>query len=337
LLVVVVVMIEAANYKVHVGQELDGFAALYFFPNIITIQKGDSILFAWESMVHTVTFFENVTSFVDPTTLALSPSSYEQGNRTVISTKVLVSSGILKKGNNYTVTFPVSGNFSYHCAIHSGQFGLVNVIDTSPALDPTSLEAATQIQISQFQQLLPGLRNTPNLMRTTPLLVNTATDGKKTWKVFAGGGTTQFTVAYIAFTPANYTVHVGDTVIYEIIDAVDQHTVAFNSSGEFNIDFFVLPDGRKALNLNYFLAHGDPNQYIGDFASSGILAPASFGLPFPSSFSITFNKPGLYPYICDLHLDNGMRGWVTVSVATPLARSIAVLPLLLAFACFFLY
>jgi plastocyanin len=38
----------------------------------------------------------------------------------------------------------------------------------------------------------------------------------------------------MGFTPANFTVNVGDTVSFEVIDPVDAHEVAFNSSGEFN-------------------------------------------------------------------------------------------------------
>lgn len=89
----------------------------------------------------------------------------------------------------------------------------------------------------------------------------------------------------MGFTPANFTVNVGDTVSFEVIDAVDAHEVAFNSSGEFDSArkaFELLPyesltfstaisypNGTVQLNTAYVLRGGvDASNYQGGFVSS---------------------------------------------------------------------
>ena len=73
------------------------------------------------------------------------------------------------------------------------------------------------------------------------------------------------------------------------------------------------PNGPPVLLANplVFPPVVPPSPYDGQtYANSGFLGE---GIPFGREFSLTFSQPGTYQYVCVLHEDLGMSGFVVVT------------------------
>lgn len=100
----------------------------------------------------------------------------------------------------------------------------------------------------------------------------------------------------LRFHPSALTIKTGDTVTWQMIDAHEVHPLYFGPADK---------------------APGNP---FADAAGGNTIASPSAsvlsGPQFPGqAFSLTFNAPGTYTYLCLLHADLGMRGTVTVQGA----------------------
>jgi plastocyanin len=174
-------------------------------------------------------------------------------------------------------------------------------------------------------------------------------DGTKTWQVDAGGGSPdnpRLSINEFAIAPK--VVHAGDTVTWtNRSPAVVAHTISgfaaapdaipeglspyqagcMTSSGELQLpppgsfppDIWNSCPGAEVNNLTEFsqpsAPSGDP--YVDGERTSGILLPQDYldspigeGLPFTSSYSVTFPNTGTYAYHCAIH--PGMVGTVEV-------------------------
>jgi len=129
--------------------------------------------------------------------------------------------------------------------------------------------------------------------------------------VATGGGSE--TSSVMRFDEPELTIHAGETLEWTNDDPITPHTVTFGTepqdpfppSPNVTID----ADGARHAVLN------SPS----DSAHSGFIQAAPqdrIGLAQAPSgvtrFRITFNKPGIYPYICALHDVLGMKGKVIV-------------------------
>ena len=174
-------------------------------------------------------------------------------------------------------------------------------------------------------------------------------DGTKTWQVDAGGGSPdnpRLSINEFAIAPK--VIHAGDTVTWtNRSPAVVAHTISgfaatpdaipqdlnpyqagcVTSSGELQLpppgsfppDIWNTCPGAEVNNLTAF---SQPSAPSGDLYSdgertSGILLPQDYldspigqGLPFASSYSVTFPNTGTYAYHCAIH--PGMVGSVVV-------------------------
>jgi plastocyanin len=101
------------------------------------------------------------------------------------------------------------------------------------------------------------------------------------------------------FAPSTVTIKAGQSVTWKSASSWMPHTVSFQSP-------FKTPDESNAL-----LPAGTKSgsRYTGGVAHSGIFGPPP-GYP-AETFSLTFTKPGTYPYTCLLH--PGMAGTVQVT------------------------
>jgi plastocyanin len=147
--------------------------------------------------------------------------------------------------------------------------------------------------------------------------------------VSSGGGWGYETV--MRFQQTVTRVHVGDTVEWINFDPVEPHTVTFgcptdapppcqNAGGNPFAPFSNVgpigpgSDGAIVANMTSNIR---PN--TGDGISSGFLVAARqdatgqvpAGLA-TTKFRVTFNFPGTFRYICELHDELGMIGWVVV-------------------------
>src|SRR5215469_6265643 len=295
----------AAQWKATVGAESSdlGRQALAFLPNEIWIHAGDSITWtvtADES--HTVTF---LTDGQTRPSFTVGCPGFSAGSA-IFDGSTCVTSAVLFKGSQLSVAFPVAGNFKLVCLIHSDMTGIVHVLDPSQPLphdqefyDRLAQEEATAL-LADEDASKPKHQHSQNSM--------TVGGGE----VIATGAGTD-TLSVMRFSDPVITVHAGDTVEWTNEDSITAHTVTFGTepqnpappSPNVTVDL----DGarRGVLNSPSDSVHSGflqaaPQDRVG-------LAQAPSGI---TRFRVTFNKQGIYPYICALHDGLGMKGKVIV-------------------------
>lgn len=156
--------------------------------------------------------------------------------------------------------------------------------------------------------------------------------------VLAGAG--QDTVMVTAFFPQNIRIRAGDTLTWRN-ESDQDHVVGFTQGstppgpttqnvqaapGELIPTANAPVPGRPGVTMNN-PARGFPNVESGatysgyTFVSSGRLQKDLdwAGVPVPDSFSLTFDTPGTYPYLCLVHPEN-MSG--AVEVVAPSAADV---------------
>jgi plastocyanin len=158
--------------------------------------------------------------------------------------------------------------------------------------------------------------------------------------VTAQAGAGQDTVELLAFLPEKVRIRVGDTVTWKFEG--DLHTVAFTTGtkpaslvipssqappGEvIPRGFLPVPGGPEGVTMVNPLwvfptrkADQPVEKYSGTgFVNSGIMSRTALfpGTPAIQTFSVTFDTPGTFQYLCLLHQEFGMRGTVEVVPAT---------------------
>ena len=280
-----------------------GTQGLAFLPNEIWIHAGDSI--TWTMAVdepHTVTFLTE--GQVRPPFTVGCPG-FSAGSATFDGTSC-VTTGLLNKGDKFTVVFPKPGNFKTVCLIHENMTGIVHVLDPSQSLPHDQPFYDSEAQ-REGQALLANEDDTkPNHHRSK----NGVTVGGG--KVVATGGGSE-TASVMRFEEPELTIHAGETLEWTNDDPITPHTITFGTepqnpfppSPNVTID----ADGARHAVLN------SPS----DSVHSGFIQAApqdrtglAQALSGVTRFRVTFNKPGIYPYICALHDVLGMKGKVIV-------------------------
>ena len=123
----------AAQWNATVGAESNDLARqdLAFLPNEIWIHAGDSITWSVTAAEpHTVTFLTD--GQIRPPFNVGCPG-FSAGSATFDGTSC-ITTGILSKGEKFTVVFPVTGNFKLVCLIHEDMTGIVHVLAPSQPL-----------------------------------------------------------------------------------------------------------------------------------------------------------------------------------------------------------
>ena len=120
----------------------------------------------------------------------------------------------------------------------------------------------------------------------------------------------------LRFTRKPLVIPRGSTVTWTMRDTFEIHTVTF-TSGEKPPEFVVpepQPKGPPKVLLNpKALTPTTATQYDGSgYINSGMLFPPGNPGKLPSSFSLTFTKPGRYEYWCLIHADVGQRSAIIV-------------------------
>jgi plastocyanin len=132
-----------------------------------------------------------------------------------------------------------------------------------------------------------------------------------------GGGVDNFLINTV-------TIHVGDTVVWNgKAQSAGFHSIDFPAKGGSDLRLFTLT-GKPVSGINDFAGNpfwfnGAPEvgfnprlfSRIGGTTYNGSRR-ADSGLPFgpPTDFKLTFTRPGVYKYFCDVHY--GMVGYVVV-------------------------
>lgn len=299
-----------------------GLQAIAFLPNEIWIHAGDSITWTSQSAeIHTVSFLVTAQPF--------PPFQGPQGGCPGFSPSGVSFSGVncvssptLSQGQSFTVTFPVAGNYTLLCLVHSYMTGAIHVLPAAATLphdqafynQQAAAEATALLSDSDHAHQGHGASSSAGMdtMFNTRILPgpNSVVAGIGEMNSTAGGFQS---LAVMRFLNGTIRVHVGDTVEWSVLDPATPHTITFGTapanptppSANVTVD----PDGARHVTLHF----------VGESAHSGFIqnAPQNrTGVPQPpppvTVFRVTFTHAGTYDYTCALHDDLGMVGKVIV-------------------------
>jgi plastocyanin len=287
-----------------------GRQALAFFPNELWIHQGDSINWKFEAgEIHTVTFLATQPAAqVRPPFQGFCPSS----DPSTFDGSTCVSTPPLVEGSTFTVTFPTPGNYKLVCLVHPDMTGVVHVLERSMPLPHTQdfyddeAEAQRHVLLSDADRDEDEAKPAHHHVSEQQVIV-----GGGEISTNAGGAST---LSIMRFVRDPMIIHAGQTVEWASDDPEDPHTITFGTepagdpfppSSNVTVD----ADGARHAVIN------SPS----DSVHSGFIAAAPqdrTGLePSPLSatrFRVTFTHPGIYPYICALHDELGMKAKVIV-------------------------
>ncbi|MGH9551770.1 MAG: cupredoxin domain-containing protein [Terriglobales bacterium] len=293
------------QWDMHVGaQSRDkGRQALAFLPNEIWIHAGDSVTWHFDAdEIHTVTFLKSGQTRLPYTTgcpgFSTDPATFD--GSTCVSTPPMV------KGQSFTVDFPAAGNFKLVCLVHADMTAVVHVLSPAQALphppsfyDLQADDEAQDMLADVGHDMDHGHHHSDHV---------TAGVGE----VSATGGGSQ-TLSVMRFLDATKTIHAGETVEWTNLDPVTPHTITFGTeplnpmppSANVTVDadgarHVVVASPSVSAHSGFIVAA--PQDRIG-------LAQSPIGA---TRFRVTFPNAGIFPYICALHDDLGMKGTIVV-------------------------
>lgn len=331
---------QGTKWYVQVGAESNHEAkqADAFLPNEIWIYVGDSITFKWapKSEIHTVTFLEpgQDRPFFVPGTPAPAgcsavpgegnttpnDSTYNPSSTSPSSGLVCVNSGP-KSGSSpmpyYTVKFTQPGNYKFVCLVHTDMNGVVHVMQNTNNTAPYYMASLPYDQADYDAQAKDEAHDLLNRSITpaeeahdfAPMEHVVLMAGEMS----ATAGGRQY-LSIVRFFPGTIHIHAGETVEWINTDPTEPHTVTFgNYAGPAPLPTGVTKNLTDADALEATITHQ------GQILNSGLLqaSPAdALGAPQNppgvTRIRITFTKPGIYHYRCDLHDVDGMYGTVVV-------------------------
>ena len=278
-----------------------------FLPGAFTVKTGDTVRWTWLSdEAHSLTFGDGpagtapnawpVSGFTAPSG-ATGP--VDLGTATYDGTG-FVHTGLLAKGSTASVTFTKPGTYGFICVIHPGMDGTVTVVDSGT----TTTQAEADAAAAQTRNALLSQAAALQAAQASKIAVEKRPDGTNLVKVFTdaktapaempGGGNGYLEL--LQFIPPTLTIGPGDTVQWT---ADAPHTVTFPAPGSdpWTMDPFTTQ------------VTADPTYDPEKLANSGILA---LGSDAATTFSLTFDTAGEFPYLCLLHGRLGQTGTITV-------------------------
>lgn len=331
--VVVTVALPAAplqakqSWSVTVGWTTQDFAVVAntYQPRTIEIAVGDTVTWKFRE-IHTVSFLSGRSPLSLYQNLFVKESDKLVGNPQVffpVGEKNYVGEGIYDGSGyhnsgippleptetlkfRYSLTFTRAGIYDYVCLLHGPAMSGRVIVKDRVAV--TSAAFVKRAQTEQAETIAAGQAAWAKL---TPQRQGNAVIVSMVGDLKAGYSIYRFTREPLVITR-------GTTVTWQMRDPFDMHTVTFTSGGKAP-EFFV-PDPQKQGPPKLVIPArvANPTQiktYDGTgYVNSGILFPSgTFSGNLPTSFSLTFTKPGRYQYVCLVHLNpEGMRGTIVV-------------------------
>jgi plastocyanin len=294
----------AQKVNVQAGGGDAGIAVNVFSPSTLAVSVGDTV--TWTNPFtepHSVAFVAGNGQIADFEAAQNASAAKAFDGTQTFSSGLFAGGGMFAaNGDSFSVTFKQSGQYKFFCTIHPGMEVNVTVVDGgyTPPVDASRIQKRVQTGIDL------GLAAANAIKAPDPRPV---ANGTKDWTIptppsipYEGS-----VVDVLRFTPAEISIGAGDTVTWQN-DSFTPHTVTF------------IPAAPPA-DFSPFVAEGVTSTYEpGQFLTSGLIAnPAlgdGLGVPIVgTSFSLTFDKPGTYTYICALHADSGMVGVIHVGAA----------------------
>lgn len=284
-----------------------------FSPRTIEVAMGDTVTWTFQRpwAFHTVTFLSGEKP---PAPVVMEgDKTYENpqiafpaGSKTYDGTGYQNSGAPPDptKPFSYSLTFTKAGTFEYRCMYHApGMSGTVVVKDrvsASPAAVAAQgrrdLAATLKAGQAAFAKWEPERQGNTVVL---PLIG----DPKAGWSI-------------LRVSQKPVVVDRGTTVTWTMRDPMEIHAVTF-PTGQKALEFIIVQPQRqgppKLLWNPKIVAPTTSKTYDGtSYANSGILFPPGAPGNLPTSFSLTFTKPGRYGYACVIHATEGMSGMIVV-------------------------
>ena len=311
-------------WLVNVGAQSsdEGRQTNFFYSREITVDVGDQVRWTQNAdELHTVTFlapgqtrndvplftFTSDFSNIVPNLTALAP----QGDPTKFDGTALTSSGAFPvpgappgPPHQYTVTFTKAGDYDYVCLVHATMSGTIHVRASGTPYPQTQAQYDLQAHILQAQRL-----GQTTALAAQGLAAAVSSGGTR---VTAGIGQLFNTgsFAVLRFEPDKKLIHAGEKVTWTNLDPETPHTVTFGTEPPGGPLGAYPPSGTDGPG---HATISSPSQSVSSgFVLNGLPPPTPPLPPHSDTFSVTFTQPGVYPYICALHDDLGMKGVITV-------------------------
>jgi plastocyanin len=305
----------AAKYTVFAGGGRAGISVDAFRPGVVNVNVGDTVDFTnpYEE-IHTVTFLagKKIPELIEavpptdgrgPPTIRINPDAAKVVKADSFDGSAGFNSGVLNKGQSFSVTFKQGGSFQLVCIVHPFMTATVNVL-------PAGTFVASQAQRdAEAATILDNVAKAGEAAAASLRATQSAgAGGTSSWKLsFPPPGNAPYAVN--RFVPSRLSIGVGDSVTWDNNVEGPPHTVTF--LGGTAAPAPIMPAASGDLVIPPNVAFPTPQKtYEGTgYTSSGIIqkAPGS-----PPSYTLTFPKAGTYSYICLLHADQGMAGVVEV-------------------------
>jgi plastocyanin len=262
-----------------------------FLPGVLWINVGDTVVWTTRgSDIHTVTFIPPGTT-LPPFTGA--PSQVLPQGGPIYDGKSYFNSGLMSAfpgigaPTSYTLTFGVTGDFTYYCLVHPSMIAIIHV-----------RPAGTPYPFSQKDYDRQINKGNQTILKDGRKLADIAQDQSNSHNVTVGIG--DGLVSLMRFFPQRIVIHVKDTITFTNRDVMEPHTVSFAVNGTF-------PPG-----TNDFPPFGNPGAFDGSTDLNSGFIGANSPPWFGTTFKVTFVKAGTYAFFCDLHDFLGMVATIIV-------------------------
>jgi plastocyanin len=297
-----------------------------FYPENITVNVGDTVLWKLNSgEIHTITFPKMGVKSPDLMVMEGSGNAQRvlfnpmamlpQGGPAFDGT-ALAGSGQLGGGQpfptEWKLSFTKPGTYEYFCTLHPMMMGKVIVQAAGASYPKTQTQVAADAKVQLGADAAAAQKAEASIKAPSS---DRRPDGTSVFQIQIGYGDGILT--YMRFNPTDLTIHVGDTVQWVQNDPMAPHTVTFVSSDAKEPEL-VLPEPQKAgppklvLNPEAIGPVGTATYSGKSLFNSGIMWGTKDPTPGPRSYSLTFDTPGTFKYICALHDYMGMGGQITV-------------------------
>ena len=306
-----------------------------FFPRELTINAGDTVVFLFKGLhaPHTVTFPSGqpipkliVPASDDGTPVAgtvpeimFNPAAvFPSGGDTYDGSSPVNSglSALLPPPQSFSLTFTTPGTFDYLCLVHPLMMkGTVTVQEQGAAVPLEQADVDGMVAEHMAALLAEGRSLIAKYGDGAPPTVDA--DGRTVWDVRAGAEGEE--VAVYRFLPDSPTIKAGDTVRWTDRSKMEPHTVTFLGGTEPPdlIEPRPQESGPPKLTFNPdFIGRVGADVYSGTgFVNSGAMGADFEEYTGLTTYELTFDTPGEYPYYCALHGDPtmGMRAKITVT------------------------
>jgi plastocyanin len=316
--ILIVPQVVQAQWHATVGAQSKnkGRQALAFLPSEIWIHVGDSVTWKFDTdEIHTVTFLKDGQTRL-PFQVGCPGFS---SNPSIFDGSTCVTTGPLVKGQTFTVTFPVAGNFKLVCLVHANMTAVVHVLELSQPL-PHDQDFYDEQAAEERHDLLSdtdhdgdhdGDHERDADSDRPRSRENQVTAGTGEIAATAGGSET---LSLMRFKHPTTVIHVGETVEWTNLDPVTAHTINF---GIEPLDNPMPPSANVTTDADgarhAVIISPTDSVYSGFIVAARQdrvgLAQSPLGV---TRFRVTFKNAGVFPYICTLHDELGMKGKVIV-------------------------